>query len=500
MENYFSKLSNNLFYSIEEEINILKECKDYKVLLVLDYLYTYTNRRGITVFTLGDMVEISGFKQDSHKGKINDKFKDILIKLQELKIIESDIDLNKIKSKELIKCNVNLFNKNEEGKDIRFIQLFDTEKEKILNYKQEKIDNLKLLYYYCYLKSRLHKRKKGEELEIHGGRAETCNPGYETIHRDIGLTNKAIKKYNDILVELNLIRIGNAGLWYYASDNNKIVRESNNIYTLWTEQDFIWKRNLKESIKFYKKQYPERKFTNGRKYKNNNKKINGYIARIEHLEQQGKATKEQVEKKNNYKKSINVDEKVMRRIGLLEKEENEGMILSEIYDCSDSHSNNKKFEEVYKLEKDLGLLDAEDNLTVDVEYYKWVITNYKKEKHNYFVNCIKKEIKEFERLKNSLEKLEEKPKEKLEEATKEELKDVAQEQEEKKIEEKVVGLTDTIQAKNDDMSEFEEFLNDSKDEIIDFAKIKEESKKLNEKIEKRRNEKITMKEINRIWG
>ncbi|MCR1971661.1 hypothetical protein [Clostridium cochlearium] len=92
--------------------------------------------------------------------------------------------------------------------------------------------------------------------------------------------------------------------------------------------------------------------------------------------------------------------------------------------------------------------------------------------------------------------------------------------------EKVVGLTDTSKSKNDnatdraiqqyqklernkiksknddDFAEFEEFLDefeDDKKEVIDFAKIKEESKKLNAQIEKRRNEKITMEEINRIW-
>jgi hypothetical protein len=392
-KNYFSKLSNNLFYNIEGEFNLLNKCNyDYKVLLVLDYLYTNTNRRNITIFSLEDIITINGYKPDTHKNKINDKFKDILIKLQELKIIETDIDLKKIKSKELIRCNVHMFVKDKEGNDIRFIQLFDTEKDKIIAYNKENIDNLKLLYYYCYLKARMYKRQKDNDLIMSGGRAEICYPSYSKINDDIGITDEVIKKYNDILVELNLIRIGNAGLYYYQNDKNKISRESPNIYTLYTEVEEVWQLNLKEGIKFYKEQYAdERVFKDTRMYKNNDKKINGYINRIEYLESIGKANSEQIEKKNSYKESVNINEEMQRRITLFNKKENKGMILSEIFD---SYGNDKKFEQAYKLEKDLGLLNAEDDLAIDYDYYKWVMINYSEHKKDYYRNCIKKHIEE----------------------------------------------------------------------------------------------------------
>lgn len=395
MGNYFSKLNNNLFYNIEGEFNLLHEVNfNYKVLLVLDYLYTNTNRKGITIFSLDDIVVQNGFKPDAHKGKTNNKFKDILVTLQELKIIETDIDLKKIGSKELIRCNINLFATDKEGNDIRFIQLFDTEKNKILAYDIEKIDNLKLLYYYCYLKARMYKRANNNDLVAFGGRAEICYPSYKKIAEDIGLTDEVIKKYNDALVKLNLIRIGNAGLWYYKNDSNKVVRESNNIYTLYTKEEDIWKLNIKEGIKLYKKQYEgERIFKGSRIYKDNDKKVNGYISRIEYLESIGKASSEQIEKKNSYKESVNIDEKIMRKISLMEKEKNEGMTLSQIYD---SYGNDKKADETYNLEKSLELLNVEDELTVDWDYYKWVISNYTEDKHDYYVNCIKKHIKEIE--------------------------------------------------------------------------------------------------------
>lgn len=396
MENYFSKLPNQLFFVYDNDVidkSILEQCNyDYKVLLVLDYLYTNTNRKDITMFTLEDMVISCGFKVDNHKGKINDKFKNILINLQESKIIITNIDLSKIKAKEFIKCKIDIFKKDDNDKDINFIQLFDYEKDKILNYNKEKIDNLKMLYYYCYIKARMFKRAKDDDINVNGGNPEVCFPSYKIINFDLKLTDEVISKYNNILVELNLIRVGNAGLFYYLTDKNKVKRESPNIYTLWTKQQEVWKNNLKEGIKFYKKQFKdERFFLNTRQYKNNNREINGFISRIEYLEKEGKATEEQIQKKNEYKKSVNIDEKIQRRITLFEKEENKGMILSEIYDF---YGSVKKFEKALKLEKSLGLLNENDDLAVNYDYYKWVMINYTEDKHDYFKNCIKKHILE----------------------------------------------------------------------------------------------------------
>ncbi|APH23452.1 TPA: hypothetical protein ACXDAY_002939 [Clostridium botulinum] len=396
MNKYFSKLPNQLFFVYDNDIidkSILEQVEyDYKVLLVLDYLYTNTNRKGITMFTLEDIVISCGFKPDAHKNKINDKFKNILVTLQKQNIIVTDTDLNKIKAKEFIKCKIDIFEKDDNDNDIKFIQLFDSEKDKILNYDKEKIDNLKMLYYYCHLKARMFKRAKGDDINVSGGRAEVCYPTYKSIQFDLKLTDEVISKYNNILVELNLIRIGNAGLFYYLTDKNKVVRESPNIYTLWTKNQDEWKNNLKEGIKFYKKIHEdERVFKNTRQYQNNNKKINGYIARVEYLEREGKATEEQIQKKNEYKKSVNIDEKIQRRITLFEKEENKGMLLSEIFDF---YGSVKKFEKALKLEKSLGLLNENDDLAVDYDYYKWVMTNYTEDKHDYFMNCIKKHILE----------------------------------------------------------------------------------------------------------
>ena len=143
----------------------------------------------------------------------------------------------------------------------------------IISIEDKKIDRAKLLFYYSYLCARMYKRKEGAELRLNGGVAESCYPSYETITKDIGLSDTVIKKYNDILVDMNLIRIGNAGLYYYANDKNKIVRESPNFYVLFK---LYWEDELKESIKVWKETHTNMIFKDNRLYKNNNRKINGF--------------------------------------------------------------------------------------------------------------------------------------------------------------------------------------------------------------------------------
>jgi hypothetical protein len=44
--NYYSVISNNLFY-VEDNQGLIKSFNNDKLLLVCDYLYTNTNRQGI---------------------------------------------------------------------------------------------------------------------------------------------------------------------------------------------------------------------------------------------------------------------------------------------------------------------------------------------------------------------------------------------------------------------------------------------------------------------
>ena len=313
---YYSIISNNLFY-IKEDAGLIKSFND-KLLLVCDYLYTNTNRQDISIFSLSDIVSTYNFKDNY---RTNSQFKNIFIEMVNKKyitILSKDkdnkiIDVNNIKLNDIIRCKFNLLEKKDD-KYIKFIQLFDIEKQKILNYKDadNKVDNVKLLVYYCYLKCRMYKRSNedGDMIEF-GGKTETCYPSFKRIANDINITENAIKKYNDILIKLDLIRVGNAGLYYFKSDSNKKLYESNNVYTLLIDNDEeTAQNNLKESVKLYKLEHKEdRVFVNKKHYSINNRKINGYKGRIKYLIEQNKATDEQVEKYNEIlknEKNINI--------------------------------------------------------------------------------------------------------------------------------------------------------------------------------------------------
>ena len=417
MEYLYNQISNSIFWGLngDADKSIFKITKDYKTLLVLDFIAENQTYQEQCMFTIEYFLEQYELSKNANSSNFKD-IKKILTTLEELKLIRcvNGEDLTKVTLKKFIVLDIRNLIEVKNGGKINYFQLYRNDKEDILAYDKEKIDNVKLLNFYCYLRSRIHWHVgKNSTANMEGGRAQVCFPSYETIKRDLKIEDRTITKYIGILdKDLNLIKIANPGLYYNKNDKNKITRESPNIYTM---TDIIaWDAELTQGIKQYKYKYKdERVFTNSRKYKNNNKKANGYVARIKHLEQQGKATEKQIQKKNSLLESI--------------KNGNTEKIEKEINEMQE--------------EKVVGSTNAQKSKNAD---------------------AVDRAIKQYQK----------------------------QELERNKIKNK----------QNDDFAEFEEFLKDDKKEIIDFAKIKEESKKLNEKIEKRRNEKITMEEINRIWG
>lgn len=373
---YYSKVSNRVFY--DECKSLLKKVNDDKVLLVLDYLYTETNRKGCIKFVLEDMICECGFIPNRNKGKINDVFRNILSLLQYENIIKCDDDLSKIKPKQVYKCELLI------DLDNQYIKLYEFEKDKILNQSVINIDNLKLLTLYCYLKSRMYARNNDNILERDGGKAETCYPTYSAIADDINITEGIIKKYIDILVQLDLIRYDNAGLYYFKNDKNKITRESANTYTLYKDG---WENELKLCIKQHKSLANDRIFV--KEYKNNDKKLNGEKGYLQRLINQGKATDKHMHRLNEINDIIaarNGESDIKFSVTSL-LEQNEGELLSNIYYDETKHNLADKY---YDIELRLGLVDDNYNLLVDWDYYKWVIINYNENEHDKYVNYVGK--------------------------------------------------------------------------------------------------------------
>lgn len=307
MEDYFTIIPNNIFYTEEGKTSLYKQIKNYKLILIMDYLYTGMNRIGNTRLSIGNIITNYNCKFNRNKGGINEQIVDILIKLNEIKIIEGNLNLDNISINQLIECKYNGIEKDEDGNYINFTMIDYKILNKILNYKETKTDNISLLFYYCYLASRIFTRQSDKkDIHAHGGKAEVCYPSYETITKDTDISARTISKYNDILVSMNLIRIGNLGL-YYVGDNKKYTRESPNFYVLIKDEEYVntdneknmsWYINLKEGMNYYKKIHKDYTFLDTREYKDNNKKINGYISRINQLEKENKATKKQIKKRD----------------------------------------------------------------------------------------------------------------------------------------------------------------------------------------------------------
>lgn len=297
---YYSKLPNILLIPERErntkEIirrSLYQDLNDDKLILIFDYLYTNTNREGVSIFSINDIVTTYGYKIDKHKGKINDKIKDLILKLVELNYITIDFNIHSVKHNELLKCKIN---DNLIDYSSGFAMLLRSELNSILSC--EDLDTLILLKLYCYLKMRVYKRLDNQDLRMVGGKAATCYPTYELINEDIGISEAIIHKYINKLKELKLIAFDNAGVYYHSS-NTKNKRESANTYALY-KSDLSHEYEIKESIKIYKKEKQEKGYIfipkNEKQYRYNNRKLNGELGALTKLKNKGTATKEQLKR------------------------------------------------------------------------------------------------------------------------------------------------------------------------------------------------------------
>ena len=227
----FCKITNEVFYTKDGTKSILKETNDYKVILLLDFLYYGEDRKKRITFNLEDIITDWELKPDNHKGKINDQFRSLLEYLKERGLILTDIDFNSIKPKEHLRIEVDL------KIDNNFFCLPFEVVEKIFNIEEE-VNKIILLAYWCYLESRRYKlsNKETEKRGKQATKSETCFLSYKRINEDLGISESTIKKYNDILIEEKLLRIGNLGKIY--NEEGKIKCANNLYYTCKNKKDY----------------------------------------------------------------------------------------------------------------------------------------------------------------------------------------------------------------------------------------------------------------------
>lgn len=243
----FIMLPNNVFINSNDKESIIKELNSKYIGGILNYLAWKKDIEGISAFSVEDIVKSLGMKPNSHKGKINEKIFDVIIDLRDRGYINKLI-INKKYYNGFSSCMLNILSLNRDNTAYNYIQVTDCERNKIFNYDKQKIDKVMLFNLYCHLKARMYKRENNYSLSITGGKAQVCYPSYESIENDILIKPSTIKKYIDILSDIDLIRYDNAGT--YIKDGNKY--KSSNTYVLYDENG-EWKYELEQGIKFFKK-------------------------------------------------------------------------------------------------------------------------------------------------------------------------------------------------------------------------------------------------------
>lgn len=206
--------------------------------IIIDLLY-WKNTDNLVNITLDKLISDCGYVPKTGKGKTNEKFKNSLIFLQENDIIKCDIDLNTIRTKDLLTIKVKSFER-----DKSHIALFYSSYKKIMedNVKITMKENMLLLYLHI---------KRGIGAKNTFGREIK----YKSITNDTLMKKCTISKdtLSGCLKELTGI-----GLIYYDNIGyvikNDTVKKASNVYTL--EYD-----NLDIGLKASKKYYKDRGYT-----------------------------------------------------------------------------------------------------------------------------------------------------------------------------------------------------------------------------------------------
>lgn len=182
-----------------------------KVLQIILYLEENRNTRGISLFSLEDMIISIGYTPNNHKGKINDKVKKILFNLQNDGLLVSKWDLGTIKPSELVKARL-LVNEIEEGYFPIEYRVIDT----IYN-SDTKCDKLTLLKAQCYITARVRRLEDEAHTEANehdnwvGEKVEYTFFKQEEATRDLEIDDHTWQDVIKELNELGLIFYGNIG-------------------------------------------------------------------------------------------------------------------------------------------------------------------------------------------------------------------------------------------------------------------------------------------------
>ncbi|MDO4535738.1 MAG: hypothetical protein Q4B63_08030 [Clostridium perfringens] len=355
----FTILNNDCIWNYKDNKNTFFKLYGDKSIGILIYLDINTNRVGESVFTIEDIIYSFRLVPRNGAGKSVEVVRNVLIEFEKLNIISNcNNEIRKIKRGDLVKCKLEIPIKKEEGKNTEFFMIKHTNYVKIMSADTE-LSNLRLLNIYCYILSRIRRRKEEEHNPRYqmGGKAEYTHPTYEQITADLGISESTFNTYIKYLSELELVFYGNIGV----ISKNKVIRTAGNVYTVdITQLEYA----LKESLNYYVElegwkiiRYDSRKLS---------KTIKGLKGKIASERNKGKDTEklemklmlalEELERHTgNQVKEVKAN--VIKRINCLLEKLNEGddekLTMSDFF-WKDNHSVwNLTLEELNEIEEDV---------------------------------------------------------------------------------------------------------------------------------------------------
>jgi len=280
MDNNFIMLPNSLVWNYKNSNNTLTVKYGDNIVHILSYLSACTNRLDTTVFCLKDLIEFCGLTPKNGANKTNERFKQVLLQLQQDNIIsDCNVDLTKVKVTDCISCKFNMpIQKDKNGNNTQFFTIDMDNYISIMQY-QGKLNNITLLKVYYYINARVSRREnitidgqvhKRDNINVDAGKANCFYDSYINICKDLNMTENTYNKYIKQLHDMGLIYYDNIGL---VKLNNR-TNVANNVYCLNVDE-------LPEALKQSRLYYLDNGYTViGKKTKAEIKKINGLKGKI----------------------------------------------------------------------------------------------------------------------------------------------------------------------------------------------------------------------------
>lgn len=207
------------YVTIPKEIIYDKDLGDKRV-IVYSFLCCHRALNDSVGFSVPELVKWTGFIPNYHKGKINEKYLDVLELLSHYGYFESCPDFQKLK---------NIGNSNEYYKAQLNIEKFDVPKEfgiiyfdelqKIINFKEElkkenidtsRLSSAYILLLLAYIRVNLNRSVN---------KPRCCFRLYKTISEDIGLSERYISRIVEILDIMNIIKFAECKRGRYKKDD-----------------------------------------------------------------------------------------------------------------------------------------------------------------------------------------------------------------------------------------------------------------------------------------